>query len=204
MEAPQTACLAGAQNLNATPGQLCNLARRLDPGSQTNRASKPTVKVKATCTCARVGMCLRKICNVHRLLTVLIGYYDYHLMTNIWHSDYFPNSQFPMHCLACLGKILPNDNYYLMTIFLTCPEVVIISDTQCINITPLANMKPSISKVYRSFIGRSFIMGWPCRGRYIFLSPRGGSLIRMHVIWNIILNQFPIDHVNISFVIFPS
>ena len=83
MEAPQTACLAGAQNLNATPGQLCNLARRLDPGSQTNRASKPTVKVKATCTCARVGMCLRKICDVHRLHTVLIGYYDYHLMTNI-------------------------------------------------------------------------------------------------------------------------
>ena len=60
--------------------------------------------------------------------TVLIGYYDYHLMTNIGYSDYFPNSQFQMHCL---GKILPNDNYCLMTIFLRCPEVVIISDTHC-------------------------------------------------------------------------
>ena len=64
-------------------------------------------------------------------ITTLIGYYDYHLMTNIGYSDYFPNSQFQMHCLACLGKILPNDNYCLVTIFWPCPEVVIISDMQC-------------------------------------------------------------------------
>ena len=52
-------------------------------------------------------------------------------MTNIGYSDYFPNSQFQMHCLACLGKILPNENYCLMTIFWPCPDVVIISDNQC-------------------------------------------------------------------------
>ena len=39
-------------------------------------------------------------------------------MTSIGYSDYFPNSQFQMCCLACLGKKLPNDNYMycLMTV----------------------------------------------------------------------------------------
>ena len=36
-------------------------------------------------------------------------------MTNIGYSDYFPDSQFQMHCLACLGKILPNDYFWALS-----------------------------------------------------------------------------------------
>ena len=55
-------------------------------------------------------------------------------MTSIGYSDYLPNSQFQMHYLAFLGKILPNDKDFLMTICWPCPEVVIISHKHCINI----------------------------------------------------------------------
>ena len=39
--------------------------------------------------------------------TVLIGYYDYHLMTNIGNSDYFPDSRFKMPFLN--AELLPSD-----------------------------------------------------------------------------------------------
>ena len=72
-----------------------------------------------------------------RGVTLVIGYCDYHLVTNIGYCDYFPKSRFQMPCLPCLQWLLPCDNFCLLpfafalTIFWPCLEVVTISDNQC-------------------------------------------------------------------------
>ena len=48
--------------------------------------------------------------------TLVIGYCDYNLVTNIAYSDYFSMPRFQMLCLPCLQCFLPCDNYCPMTI----------------------------------------------------------------------------------------
>ena len=50
--------------------------------------------------------------------TLVIGYCDYHLITNIGYCDYFPMSRFQMPCLPCLQCLLRcvKFNYCLMPI----------------------------------------------------------------------------------------
>ena len=65
--------------------------------------------------------------------TLVIGYCDYHLVTNSGYCDYFHNSWFQMSCLSCLLCLLPSWQLLLLTIFWPFPEVVTISDNQCIS-----------------------------------------------------------------------
>ena len=49
-------------------------------------------------------MCKMLLDHNLNIASLVIGYCDYHLVTNIGYCDYFPMSRFQMPCLPCLQQ----------------------------------------------------------------------------------------------------